>query len=153
MSMPESLRSLAARGAPVAPFGFEAFEQRCAVVAARRRVTIWSATGSIAVLGVVSMVALLTQAPQPLVAAAAAAHSQAQVMTGVRFIEAPALVDLDQFDLTAALEDHIAVLDDQLSAARVQAVPSEQLQQLESTRAQLNDSLQRVSYAHSLMSL
>jgi hypothetical protein len=62
-------------------------------------------------------------------------------------------VNLDQFDLTTELEEHIAVLDAELSVARVEAAPAEQLRQLESTREQLNDSLQRVSYAHSLLNL
>jgi Tfp pilus assembly protein PilN len=62
-------------------------------------------------------------------------------------------VNLDQFDLTTELEDHIALLDAELSAARVQAAPAQQLRQMESTREQLTQSLQRVSYAHSLLNL
>jgi hypothetical protein len=65
----------------------------------------------------------------------------------------PALVDLGQFEITSALEDHIALLDAQISAARVYAAPPERLRQMESTRAQLNESLQRVSYAQALLSL
>jgi hypothetical protein len=151
MSTHENLRQLAARDAGAAPFDFDVFEQRRAAAVARRRTSIASAVASVAVLGLVSVIALLTQSPAasrlagevaPLVRPAAAAT-----------VAAPALIDLDQFDLTVELEDHIAALDDQLSAARQQAVPAARLQQLESTREQLNNSLQRVSYAHSLMSL
>jgi hypothetical protein len=53
--------------------------------------------------------------------------------------------------MTSELEDHIALLDAQISAARVYAAPPEQLRQLEYTRSQLNDSLQRVSYAQTLL--
>ena len=67
--------------------------------------------------------------------------------------EPPALVDLGQFDVTSELEDRIALLDAELSAARVQRVPVEQLRRIESTREQMNQSLQRVSYAHALLSL
>ena len=65
----------------------------------------------------------------------------------------PALVNLDRFDVTTELEEHIAVLDAELSAARVGTAPAEDLRELESARKQLNQSLQRVSYAHSLLSL
>jgi len=61
MNMQVNLRSLAARDAATAPFGFEQFEQRRAVAVASRRATIWSAAGSVAVLGLVSIVALVTQ--------------------------------------------------------------------------------------------
>jgi hypothetical protein len=45
------------------------------------------------------------------------------------------------------------LLDAEISAAQVHAVPAEKLRQMESTRQQLNDSLQRVSYAQSLLNL
>ena len=62
-------------------------------------------------------------------------------------------MNLDQFDVTTELQDHIALLDSQLSAARVETASVERLRQLEATREQLNSSLQRVSYAHSLLNL
>jgi hypothetical protein len=149
MSMQEDLRALAARSATAAPFDFEAFEQRRSAATVRHRAAVLGAAGSVAALGLVSLVALVTQAPE--LRMTEAAPSQAAVDSG--FSNPPALVDLDQFDLTTELEDHIAVLDAELSAARVQSAPAAQLRQMESTRAQLNESLQRVSYAHSLLSL
>jgi hypothetical protein len=65
----------------------------------------------------------------------------------------PALVDLGQLALRSDLEDRIAWFDAQLSVGRVNSAPPEQLRQLESTRELLADSLQHVSYAHSLLSL
>jgi hypothetical protein len=150
MSMHENLRQLAARDVAAAPFNFEVFEQRRAATVTRRRTAILSGVAAVAVLGLVSVVALLTQSSSVLRLEHSAPLAQADVVASTA---APALIELDQFDLTVALEDHIAALDDQLSAARVQAAPVERLQQLEATREQLNDSLQRVSYAHSLMSL
>jgi hypothetical protein len=151
MNMQDNLRALAATDVPVAPFGFDAFERRRAMAMVRRRATIVSAAGSVAALAFVSMMALVTQAPQPQPQLQAAVPQVGSASTPVG--EMPALVNLDQFDVTAELEEHIAVLDAELSAARVEAAPAEQLRQLESTRTQLNRSLQRVSYAHSLLSL
>ncbi len=150
MNTQEELRSLAARGASAAPFDFEVFEQRRAAAIGRRRSTLLGAAGTIAALGLVSLAALVTQSPPQQWMTAAPLPAQT---TTADSSAAPALIDLDQFDVTTELEDHIAVLDAQLSVARVQAAPVEQLQRLESTRAQLNESLQRVSYAHSLLSL
>jgi hypothetical protein len=150
MNMQESLRTLAAVDAPAAPYGFEAFEQRRTLAAVRRRNTWLGAAGSIAALGVVSILALVTQAPPQL---QLAETIPVEVVAATGSAELPALVNLDQFDLTTELEDHIAVLDAELSMARVAAAPFEELRQLESTRRQLNDSLQRVSYAHSLLNL
>jgi len=150
MSMQENLRALAASSAAAAPFDFEAFETRRATAAMRRRSAALGAAGSIAALGLVSLVALVTQSPQQL---HIADGNLRQAAVGVDFNAAPALIDLDQFDVTTELEDHIAVLDAELSVARVHAAPAEQVQRLESTRAHLNESLQRVSYAHSLLSL
>ncbi len=148
MSMQEDLRRLAV-DAPVAPYGFESFEQRRALASVRRRNSWLGAAGSIAALGVVSIMALVTQTPPQLQVVANTPADRAASESA----ELPALVNLDRFDLTTELEDRIAVLDAELSIARVEAVPAEQLRQLESTRQQLNDSLQRVSYAHSLLNL
>jgi hypothetical protein len=145
MNIQENLRVLASRESPAAPFGFEAFEQRRAMAASHRRAAIVSAAGAVFALAFVSVMALVTQRPQQLEALPRVAAAPAEEM--------PALVNLDQFDVTTELEEHIAVLDAELSVARVKSAPAEELRQLESTRAQLRDSLQRVSYAHSLLSL
>jgi hypothetical protein len=148
--MQENLRALAAVDAPAAPYGFEAFEQRRTLAAVQRRNTWLGAAGSIAALGVVSILALVTQAPPQL---QLAGTMPVEAIAATESAARPALVNLDQFDLTTELEDHIAMLDAELSMARVAAAPVEELRQLESTRQQLNDSLQRVSYAHSLLNL
>ncbi len=150
MNMQESLRTLAAVDVPAAPFGFDEFEQRRALATARRRTTLLGAAGSIATIGVVSIMALVTQAPPQL---QVADTQPVQAAPAPESAELPALVNLDQFDLTTELEDHIALLDAELSVARMQAASAQQLRQMESTREQLNQSLQRVSYAHSLLNL
>lgn len=147
MNMQENLRALAAMDTSGAPFGFEAFERRRAVGAVRRRATLVSAAGSVAGLAFVAVMALVTQSPQNLHLAEAAPQA------GAYEDELPAIVNLDHFDVTTEIEEHIAVLDAQLSAARAGAAPDEQLRELEYTRSQLNQSLQRVTYAHSLLSL
>lgn len=147
MNIQENLQTLAAADAKAAPFGFDEFQQRQAAARARRRTTAFSVTGAIAALGVVTILALITQVPSDL--------AEVQIVQAVSPAEEemPALVNLDQFDQTSALEDHIALLDAELSVARVQAASSQQLRQMESTREQLNQSLQRVSYAHALLNL
>jgi hypothetical protein len=150
MNMQDRLNALAQQGAGASPWSFEEFEQRQARAVSRRRAAAWSAVGSVAALGLVVAMAVVTQRPQHLVVA------QLPSVVGTAVADdayAPALVNLDQFDVTSELEEHIALLDAELSAARVYAVPAERLQQLEYTREQLSTSLQRVSYAHSLMNL
>ena len=98
--------------------------------------------------------ALVTQAPPRLQVAAPPARAVTPLPATLSLsADLPALVNLDQFDQTTELEDRIALLDAELSVARVQAAPAQQLRQLESAREQLNRSLQRVSYAHSLLNL
>jgi hypothetical protein len=154
MQTREALQALAERSESAAPYGFEQFEQRSTRTAARRHAGVWSATGSALVLAVVSLVAVVTQAPpQPVVADSAVPVMRELASDFAAATDAPALVDLGQLDVTAELEDHIALLDDALSAARLHAMPAERVRQMESTRAQLNESLQQVSYAQSMLSL
>ena len=150
MKNPLDLRALATPEAG-APFGFAEFERRRAQVRHRARAAGWSATAAIGVLAVVPVVAVLTQ-PGP---AATVTGPPADSLTPVAdvFLQPPALVDMDRFALTSELEDHIALLDAEISAARLRPLSDRQLQQLESTRARLNDSLQRVTYAHALLDL
>jgi hypothetical protein len=150
MNAPLELRALAA-AAGTAPFGFEEFERRRAQHRHRARAAGWSATAAIGVLAIVPVVAVLTQ-PEP------AAHVIGPVAGEVTpvadvFRRPPALVDMSRFALTSELEDHIALLDAEISAARLRPVPREQLRSMETAREQLNDSLQRVNYAHALLDL
>jgi hypothetical protein len=155
MNMQDRLQSLAAPDA-APPWNFDEFEQRSARAVARQRGALWSAAGSVAVLGLVLTLALITQPAQQVEIGARSSVEveQVQQQSGEQQRSgAPALVDMSQFDVTSDLEDHIALIDAELSVARVYAAPVEQLRQMESTREQLNQSLQRVSYAHSLLSL
>jgi hypothetical protein len=141
-----AIRDLAA--APVQPpFGFEEFERRRASGERRRRAGAWGATTAIVLLAAVGLLAWMMEPPRS--AAVVATHVPEARVEHV--YAQPALVNLAQFDVTSELEDHIALLDAQISAARVYAAPAEQLRALERTRAQLNDSLQRVSYAQNLL--
>lgn len=139
------LRALAGGEAP--PFGFDEFERRQARRTSRRRGAALGAAGSLLALGFVTLVAVLTQQP----AGTAALPAAAIVEPATHAL--PALVDLGQFEVTSQIEDHIALLDAEISVARVRRLPVERLREMESARAQLNDSLQRVSYAHELLSL
>jgi hypothetical protein len=143
------LRRLAEATPAMPPFGFEEFERRRAAAQGRQRATLWSIAASVAVLGLVGLLALMTQPELPAAMVLTTPAAEAPPAGPYQ----PALVDLSQFEITSALEDHIALLDAQISAAHVYAAPPERLQQMESTRAQLNESLQRVSYAQALLSL
>lgn len=150
MRNPQELRALATPSGG-APFDFAEFERRRAQARHRARAAGWSATAAIGVLAVVPVVAVITQpAPDATVTGAAADTLRP---AAEMFLQPPALVDMDRFALTSELEDHIALLDAEISAARLRPVPGEELQRLESTRARLNDSLQRVAYAHALLDL
>ena len=60
---------------------------------------------------------------------------------------------MSRFELTSEMEDRIAMLDAELSAARVQRAPTEQVRRIEGARELMNESLQRVSYAHAVLNL
>jgi hypothetical protein len=64
----------------------------------------------------------------------------------VREVE-PRIVRADTYLAVAALEDHIASLDDAINAARVYAPRGEDVARLERTRAELLDSYAQVRYA------
>jgi len=157
MSLRDGLRNLAAHQDVSAPWNFQIFEQRRARIAARRHAALWGSALSVAVLAVVGLIAVVTQprasrAPQ-LAATPAAIRPPAAPQVQAMPLEPPALVDMSQFDVTSELQDRIAWLDAELSAARIERLPAEQLRRIESTREQMNQSLQRVSYAHALLSL
>jgi hypothetical protein len=141
MNLEERLQSLGDQDA-AQHWSFDEFENRHTQSLDRKRRIARGAVGSLAVSGLV-VVSVMLSLPRP-VDVVADVHNQ---------VSAPALVDLGQFDVTSELEDHIAVLDAELSSARVGVTRVDQLQQMESARDRLNDSLQRVSYAHSLLSL
>jgi hypothetical protein len=133
------------------PFGFEEFERRRAQVRHRVRAAGWSATAAIGVLAIVPVLAVITQ-PEPAARIIAAPASQVVPLADV-FSQPPALVDMGRFAITSELEDHIAVLDAEITAARLTPVSREQIRRMETAREELNDSLQRVNYAHALLDL
>jgi hypothetical protein len=59
----------------------------------------------------------------------------------------PRIVRADTYLAVAALEDHIASIDDALNVARVYAPRGEEVARLERTRAELLDSYAQVRYA------
>lgn len=59
----------------------------------------------------------------------------------------PRIVRADSYLAVAALEDHIASVDDALSVARAYSTSGAEVAQLERTRAELLDSYSRVRYA------
>jgi hypothetical protein len=154
MSVQEGLRNLASQQVPP-PWGFDMFEQRRARAGSRRRALVWGSALSVSMLTLVGVLALVTQ-PQvdrdPVMVSVESQDLMALPLDGLR-LDSPALVDMSRFELTSELEDRIALLDAELSAARVQRAPAEQLRRIEGTREQMNESLQRVSYAHALLSL
>jgi hypothetical protein len=60
---------------------------------------------------------------------------------------APRIVRADTYLAVAALEDHIASIDDAINVARAYSPRGEEIARLESTRAELLDSYARVRYA------
>jgi hypothetical protein len=141
MNLQDRLRSLRDHDA-AQHWSFDEFENRRAQSSNQKRRVVRGAVGSFAVLCLV-VISVMLSLPRPVEVVVDMNKQQS----------APALVDLGQFDVTSELEDHIAMLDAELSLARVGVTRVDQLQQMESVRDRLNDSLQRVSYAHSLLSL
>lgn len=139
------------RPAAGAPFDFAEFERRRAQARHRGRMAGWSATAAIGVVALVPVAAVLTR-PDPAAQVIGPGATEVRPLADV-FAQPPALVDLDRFAVTSELEDYIALLDAQISAARLQPKPAEELRRMESTRAQLSDSLQQVTYAHALLDL
>lgn len=147
-----SLAALAGRE-PAPPFGFEEFESRRAAVRHRHRTAGWSAAAALGVLVIVPAVAVLTQ-PPPTAQVYGPPASALPPLADVFRQPPPALVDMGRFSVTSELEDYIALLDAEISAARVHpVVPHEELHRLEATRTELNESLQRVARAHALLEL
>lgn len=134
-----------------APFGFDEFERRRAQVRHRIRAAGWSATAAIGVLAIVPVVAVVTQ-PAPAARVIAAPASEVVPVAEV-FQQPPALVDMGRFVVTSELEDHIAMLDAGISAARLSPVSGEEIRRMEAAREQISNSLRSVNYAHALLEL
>jgi hypothetical protein len=139
-----------------APYDYDEFERRGVWAAARRRSNAWSAAASVAALGLVVTLAVVTQRSgltDTYAISGSLPALQPDDLVAEQGDAGPALVDLSQLELQGELEDRIAWLDAQLSVGRVASAPPGELQQLQAAREQLADSLQHVSYAHSLLNL
>lgn len=120
-------------------FDYEGLIERQATgkARARRRRKLVGSAASVLVLAMVSLSAwrLTRNDHPPTVAQPESSLSQ------------PRLVRADTYLALAAIEDHIATLDDALSDARLMAPRSAEVARLERTRAELMDSYTRVRYA------
>lgn len=153
------LQSLPQEAAP--PFAWseirERREQRRAAQS-RRRPTMLYVAASVAciTLGALAIWQRFAASPtgsrvaSPTFVATAAGDAGAIEASVPTASNAPALVNVDRHVLTAALEDRIAWFDDALTEVRAQDASSPRVRELESTRRQLVDSLQRVRYAEVL---
>jgi hypothetical protein len=139
------LRQLDASAAPGGvSFGYETMIDRHAArqQRARRRLAIARGTASALVVALVG--ASVWRFEQPTATpVAVVSESEAEERTPV---PQPRIVRADTYLAVAALEDHIASLDDALSLARLRNGSAE-VARLERTRAELLDSYAQVRYA------
>jgi hypothetical protein len=147
-----TLKELAAQGAFLPPpYDFDEFTRRNVRARRERRVLTISAAASVAALAVLVSVALHESAAPSLAQSMVVPTEQDAGSAMASGSAEPALVEVDRYGLRSDLEDRIAWFDAALSTGRVEAVPDEALLQMESTRAQLAQSLQHVTYAHALL--
>ncbi len=113
---------------------------------ARRRAAIARGTATALVMAMigVSVWRLDRPAPQPASSAGAAAESPTLAQPSA---PEQRLVRADTYLALAAIEDHIATIDDALNDARLLSPGGSEVARLERTRAELLDSYVRVRYA------
>ena len=117
-----------------------------AIVRARRRLAL--ARGTAALLAIAVIAASVWRFDQRVVPAPVAMTASATQRVEAQSAQ-PRIVRADTYLAVAALEDHIASLDDALSVARASSRPAE-VARLERTRAEMIDSYKRVRYAEML---
>lgn len=137
------LRRLDASSAAATPaFGYDAMIERHATqqVRARRRLHAARATAGALVIALVGAIVWRVEqnAPQPERVAEAGVEPRAPQ---------PRIVRADTYLAVAALEDHIASVDDALSVARAYSPRGAEVARLERTRDELLDSYSQVRYA------
>jgi hypothetical protein len=140
------LRKLGASAAEIAPaFGYDAMLDRHAArqTRARRRVAVARGVAGALAIALVSVSVWRFERPDTTVANAASEAEEALQVTQPRIVRA------DTYFAVAALEDHIAIIDEALNDARARSRPAE-VARLEHTRAELVDSYTRVRYAEML---
>ena len=146
------LRRLDAAGAPEAPgFDYQGMLDRHATgkARARRRLAVARGTASALVLAMIAGSAWRFTVTDDrlglsVTEIATEAGSSSQELDQA---QQPRLVRADTYLALAALEDHIATIDDALSDARLFSPRGAEVARLERTRAELLDSYTRVRYA------
>jgi hypothetical protein len=140
------LRRLDASAAPAAPaFDYDGMLARhgAAVVRARRRQKLARGVAGALVVALVGASVWRFEAGSR---AEPPASREAPPVASAEFT-GPRIVRADNYMALAALEDHIASVDDALSVARVYAPRGAEVARLERTRAELLDSYAQVRYA------
>jgi hypothetical protein len=137
------LKRLEASSAPAVSFGYDALIDRHAAkqVRARRRLKVARGTASVLIVALVA--ASVWRFDQPLDGEVVVNEP---VSEGSSQTSQPRIVRADTYLAVAALEDHIATLDDALNVARLRGGSAE-VARLERTRAELFDSYTQVRYA------
>ena len=128
--------------APVS-FGYDTLIDRHAAKQARARRRLVYARGTASALVVALVAASVWRFDQPLDREVVVS---APVAEDVEPLTQPRIVRADTYLVVAALEDHIATLDDALNVARLTGGSAE-VARLERTRAELLDSYTQVRYA------
>ena len=137
------LKRLEASSTPAVSFGYDALIDRHAAkqVRARRRLKVARGTASVLIVALVA--ASVWRFDQPLDGEVVVNEP---VSEGNSQTSQPRIVRADTYLAVAALEDHIATLDDALNVARLSGGSAE-VARLERTRAELFDSYTQVRYA------
>ncbi|MEO8016624.1 MAG: hypothetical protein ABI769_02320 [Pseudomonadota bacterium] len=138
------LRQLDASATATQPgFGYDSLLERhvAKTARARRRLSVAKGTASALVIALVS--ASVWRFDQPPAQHQPTANVAAELDEPV---SQPRIVRADTYLAVAALEDHLASLDDALNVARLRDGPAE-VARLERTRAELLDSYAQVRYA------
>jgi hypothetical protein len=141
------LRRLDAGDASPAPgFDYQGMLERHAFRQARARRRAAIARGTVGAL-LVAMIGVSVWRMERSGPAAAAIDEVGPVESSPARVPEQRLVRADTYLALAAIEDHIASIDDALSDARVIAPGGAEVARLERTRAELLDSYVRVRYA------
>ena len=137
------LKRLEASSTPAVSFGYDALIDRHAAkqVRAGRRLKVARGTASVLIVALVA--ASVWRFDQPLDGAVVVNEPVAEDNSQA---SQPRIVRADTYLAVAALEDHIATLDDALNVARLRGGSAE-VARLERTRAELFDSYTQVRYA------
>jgi len=137
------LKRLEVSATPAVSFGYDALIERHAAkqVRAGRRLKVARGTASVLIVALVA--ASVWRFDQPLNGEAVVNEPIAEESSQA---SQPRIVRADSYLAVAALEDHIATLDDALNVARLRGGSAE-VARLERTRAELFDSYTQVRYA------